>query len=218
MNYFNGHISRTTDLNSYRNQANYVRFFSHLVLFFRGLGQSQSIQQPNLPLEACTKVIDAYVQILQLNDEPELVALYASQLQADNAVEAYAQFLACEWFSNIRILADGIGQTAISAESSRSERQQALSRTREHDLDFASVAIRTTQIIIETSLSPPELNRDLLFSPELPESAAIESLVRSLEWLSFDRATYVEALLQSNALIRWFMSQCFSLSLSNSAD
>lgn len=30
--------------------------------------------------------------------------------------------------------------------------------------------------------------------------------MRSVEWISFDRATYVEALLQTNALVRWFMS------------
>lgn len=79
---------------THRNQADLIRFFAHLILFFRGL--SQTTQLPALPLEPCTKILDAYVHILQLNDKPELVALYASQLQADNAVEAYAQFLACK--------------------------------------------------------------------------------------------------------------------------
>lgn len=85
----------------HRNQADLIRFFAHLILFFRGLGQGN--QQYNLPLEPCTKIIDAYVQILQLNEKPELVALYASQLQADNAIEAYAQFLACKHCS-IRVM------------------------------------------------------------------------------------------------------------------
>lgn len=169
-----------------QNQADLIRFFAHLVLFFRGLDDGQ---QSTLPLDACTKIIDAYVQVLQLNDKPDLVALYASQLQADNAIEAYAQFLA-----------------TISPTSSQEERQLALLRTRDHELDFASVAIRTTQLIIESSLSPPELDRELLFRPDVPQSDVVESLVRSIEWLMFDRATYVEALLQANALIRWFMS------------
>jgi nuclear pore complex protein Nup107 len=34
-----------------------------------------------------------------------------------------------------------------------------------------------------------------------------EILLRSLEWITFDRLTYPEALVQSNALVRYFLGE-----------
>ena len=74
-----------------RSIAHLIRFFAHLVLFLRQLG---------IPVtqESGDKILDAYVNVLKDNDKGELVALYASNLDEENEVESYAQYLAGKSF------------------------------------------------------------------------------------------------------------------------
>jgi nuclear pore complex protein Nup107 len=104
--------------------------------------------------------------------------------------------------------------TAISAQSDRATRRDALFKCKETGIDFALVAIRVVELIVAEALEEsPELDSSRLFNPAVALSHQQLQLIRSLEWLSFDRATYVQAHLQANALIRWFLGkfQCLLL-------
>ena len=65
-----------------------VRFFAHLVLLLRTLGQT-------VPDEAANTIIQAYLRILEREGNDELVAMYAACLREGNGEESYARFLRC---------------------------------------------------------------------------------------------------------------------------
>lgn len=66
-----------------------MRFFAHLVLLLRHLDQPLDEEQSN-------RIVKAYVQVLEMEGKDELVALYASELRTESAVETYAQYLLCK--------------------------------------------------------------------------------------------------------------------------
>lgn len=70
-----------------RTLAHLLRFFSHLILVLRLL------KQP-LPEDAANRILEAYVHVLEAHDQDEnLIAFYASNLEQQSAVESYARFL-----------------------------------------------------------------------------------------------------------------------------
>lgn len=71
-----------------RQYARVVRFFAHLTLYLRLLNWT-----PMPDSVVCNSILKAYVEILEGLGEDELVALYASSLEAESATESYAHYL-----------------------------------------------------------------------------------------------------------------------------
>ncbi|KDE06383.1 hypothetical protein MVLG_03290 [Microbotryum lychnidis-dioicae p1A1 Lamole] len=171
--------------------AHLLRFFTHLILVLRLL------KQP-LPTHAANRILEAYISVLEANDQSEsLIAFYASQLDSTSAIESYAHFL-----------------LTFGPDSDRQSRKVALLKASEHGLDLAAIACRTVELVLQDVRDDilPELNEDrrLGSSEAFDAYARIDAhqleLIRSLEWLTFDRRTYSEALTQANALTRYFLS------------
>lgn len=124
-----------------------TRFFAHLGLYLRLLGEK-------VPAEAMRTILEAYLQVLEVRNldslcerlhilnwfalsgcqgagQRELIALYAGAL-GENAVERYATFLA-----------------SLPLSVDANERRQALARAREHGLDVERVATATAERTIE---------------------------------------------------------------------
>jgi nuclear pore complex protein Nup107 len=94
-----------------RQYARVVRFFAHLTLYLRLLDWSPMPDQV-----VCNSILKAYVEILEKVGEDELVALYASSLEAESATESYAHYLKSEWLketSQTEQDADTIGIDAL---------------------------------------------------------------------------------------------------------
>lgn len=75
-----------------RQYAHLVRFFAHLTLYLRLLNW-----KPMPDATVCNSILKAYVSILEELGEDDLVALYASSLEAESATESYAHYLKSEW-------------------------------------------------------------------------------------------------------------------------
>ncbi|KAK4050269.1 Nucleoporin nup84 [Microbotryomycetes sp. JL201] len=164
--------------------AHLLRFFAHLILVLRLMKQT-------LPEHATNRILEAYVQVLEASEQDEsLIAFYASNLDQSSAVESYARFL-----------------LTFGPDSDKQSRKLALLQAREHGLDLAKIACRTVELILsDLQNNLPDLDA---FGP-LDAHARVDArqleLIRSLEWLTFDPATYTDALQQANALARHFLS------------
>jgi nuclear pore complex protein Nup107 len=66
-----------------------LRFFAHLVLVLRALGQS-------VPDDAANLILQAYVSVLQQEGNDQLVAMYAACLREGSGEQSYARFLRCK--------------------------------------------------------------------------------------------------------------------------
>lgn len=118
-----------------------------------------------------------------------MIAFYASHLDDSSAIESYARFL----------------QT-FGPETDLASRQAALLKAREHGLDLKKIACRTVELVLSSIWEDlPEMSTGSAFDAYAGLSARELALIRSLEWLIFDRSTYPEALTQANALIRYFL-------------
>ncbi|GAA5933388.1 uncharacterized protein JCM15063_001302 [Sporobolomyces koalae] len=167
--------------------AHLLRFFAHLILVLRLL------KQP-LPSYAANRILEAYVHVLEANDQDEgLIAFYASCLEEESAVESYARFL-----------------LTFGPDSDITSRHVALRKCLDHNLSLPAIARRTVTLILSSALSS---------SPSLPSSARAQAvdayarvdasqleLIRSLEWLTAEKETYIDALSEANALTRYFLS------------
>ncbi|CAO1636969.1 unnamed protein product [Parajaminaea phylloscopi] len=183
--------------------AHLVRFFAHLVLYLRLLGTVE------LPASSCNSILRHYVEVLehvvgskgasQMDAaEGDLVAMYASSLERESAEESYAHYL------------KGLNDTATAA-----EKQDALLRAKQHELDVAAVARLVVQVIFSESfpllqqqshsLAPDALSADTTTRVDL--TPAESRLVSSIEWLTFLPGTRHDAVFQSNALMRALLSR-----------
>ncbi|KAN0063900.1 Nucleoporin nup84 [Thecaphora frezii] len=163
--------------------ARILRFFSHLILYFRLL------QQP-LPDMACNEILAAYVQVLEMAGEDSLVAMYASSLEPQSATVSYAHFL-----------------KSMDVNASIEAKREALLRAQEHQLDLAAVARCTVSMVFDdlfctvSTDGPFDLTQ---FDTQLEPNE--DALIRCIDWLTFCEPTYADAILQSNALMRLFLS------------
>lgn len=95
-------------------------------------------------------------------------------------------------------------QTAFGLESTSEERRSALMGAATNGLDVGAIARRTVEYILE-DLSFEWLDRPLSMNVSARLDPREAELVRSVEWLSFAETTYVDALQQANALVRFFL-------------
>lgn len=162
--------------------ARLVRFFAHLALY------CHLVEMP-LPVPLRAPILNAYVGVLQRAGEScELVALYASSLEPENAHQVYADFLC-----------------AMDPDTSLEERRHALVQVQPYGMDPAIVARKTVELVL-TALVPiiaeeaeiREWNASLSFDER--------RLILSVDWLTFFDATYPDAVVQANAMMRVFMS------------
>ncbi|KAI8970749.1 nuclear pore protein 84/107 [Trametes punicea] len=160
-----------------------TRFFAHLCLFL------QMIDMPVSPF-ATQIILEAYLQVLEVAGQRELIAMYAGAL-GDNAVERYALFL-----------------TSLELSADINERRLALTRAREHGLDIERVAVVTAERTIEKAFSilpPTKGPLPFISGMEPPPTEPEWLLVRSIEWTTFLESTYDTALEQANVILRYFL-------------
>ncbi|GAA6058971.1 hypothetical protein JCM10212_001681 [Sporobolomyces blumeae] len=167
--------------------AHLLRFFAHLILVLRLL------KQP-LPAYAANRILEAYVHVLEANDQEEnLIAFYASCLEAESAVESYARFL-----------------LTFGPDSDVTSRHVALRKSLDHNLSLPAIARRIVTLVLSSALSAPQPPRTSARAQAVDAYARIDArqseLIRSLEWLTAEKETYVDALSQANALTRYFLA------------
>ncbi|GAA5895279.1 Nup84p [Sporobolomyces salmoneus] len=167
--------------------AHLLRFFAHLILVLRLL------KQP-LPSYAANRILEAYVHVLEANDQDEnLIAFYASCLEEESAVESYARFL-----------------LTFGPDSDVSARHLALRKCLEHNLSLPAIAKRTVTLILSSALSSPPPLATSAREQAVDAYARVDGrqleLIRSLEWLTAEKETYIDALSEANALARYFLA------------
>ena len=119
--------------------ARFVRFFAHYILFARLVQEQEAKEMRSASDLAANSILRLYVELLEeAGQEDDLVALYASSLDAQNAIDSYAQYLKS-------LDADVAADVAI--------RRSALLRAKDHDLDLPAVARRTVALIFDDPLS-----------------------------------------------------------------
>ncbi|BGP17798.1 hypothetical protein JCM10213_001701 [Rhodosporidiobolus nylandii] len=168
--------------------AHLLRFFAHLILSLRLL------KQP-LPSYAANRVLEAYVKVLEANDQDEsLVAFYASALEKQSAVESYATHLL----------------SAFGLQHDLATRRLALLSARDHGLSLFAIALRTVELILSDTLAslPPSAlsGQGSGLEPYERVSEEQQRLVWGVEWLLMEQETYEEGLRWANSLARWFLS------------
>ncbi|KAH7906565.1 nuclear pore protein 84/107 [Hygrophoropsis aurantiaca] len=160
-----------------------TRFFAHLCLFFQMIDIS-------VPPLATQVILEAYLQVLELAGQRDLIAMYAGAL-GDNAVERYAMFL-----------------TSLELSADIDERRLALTRARDHGLDIHRVAIVTAERTIEKAFDIiPPLRGPLpsIIALQPPPSDVEKLLLRSIEWTTFMDDIYDTALEQATVILRYFL-------------
>ncbi|CDZ96991.1 Nuclear pore complex, rNup107 component (sc Nup84) [Phaffia rhodozyma] len=164
-----------------------LRFFAHLVLYLRLLDKSPPVEFANI-------ILQAYLDVLEKEGRTELVAVYAGSLGERHAEESYSRFL-----------------KDMNPRVSKEEKSVALFRAKENGLDLVEVAKITVRLIMgEAFIALPGLEHpepDITdFDTNVIEGGQDWILIRSLEWLTVSDETFPEALIQSNALVRYFLA------------
>ncbi|UZJ51384.1 hypothetical protein CBS101457_000704 [Exobasidium rhododendri] len=171
-----------------RQYARVVRFFAHLTLYLRLLDWS-----PMPDSVVCNSILKSYVEILEQLGEDELVALYASSLEAESATESYAHYL-----------------KMMDVNERMETKRIALLRAESHDLDVAAVAISTVTMIFDEVFPSmmPNLTSSNTPLSELSLSITFleERLIRAIDWLCIHDSTHREAIVHINILMRLFLT------------
>ncbi|WVR07722.1 hypothetical protein IAU60_004764 [Kwoniella sp. DSM 27419] len=162
-----------------------VRFFAHLVLTLRTLGQ-------NVPDSAANAILQAYLTILEREGNDQLVAMYAACLREGSGEESYARHL-----------------RDMDINATREQRMEALSRAKQHNLDVAVIAKETVRMILSEAFEDiPALSTA---EPDITATSVSLSerdvyLIRSIEWLTMMPETIGEALIKANDVARYFLA------------
>ncbi|KAK8853177.1 hypothetical protein IAR55_003879 [Kwoniella newhampshirensis] len=162
-----------------------IRFFAHLVLVLRTLGQT-------VPDTSANAIVQAYLMILEREGNDELVAMYAACLREGSGEESYARFL-----------------RAMDPSATREARREALSRAKQHNLDVAVIAKETVRMVLSEAFNDiPSLS---VAEPDITAVSVGLSerdvhLIRSIEWLTMMDETMGEALIKSNDVARYFLA------------
>ncbi|PKI84884.1 Nup84p [Malassezia vespertilionis] len=161
--------------------ARYVRFFAHLVLY------CHLVHMP-LPISLRAPILNAYVSVLQrANQSSELIALYASSLDTEDAHVVYAEFLC-----------------SMDGDTPLEDRRNAILQAQPYGLDPAIVA-RCAVDMIFAEMLPQIAQQGMTSEWDAALGADERRLVLSIDWLTFFDATFPDAVLQTNRLLRIFM-------------
>lgn len=188
--------------------AQLLRFFSHLILFYRLIAPSSAVPLPALPNDAASAIIEGYIDVLQAHEKsPSLIAFYCTELDVAHAIDVYSRYL------QARFTSDSLNGPS-DEHTDRTRRHAALQAANSNGLDMASIAKRVTEITVESiSMELPDFSAakasfglDALVSSSQASEKEVD-LIRSVDWLTFDPSTYQEALCHANALIRYFLSK-----------
>ncbi|WVQ84716.1 hypothetical protein IAT38_006873 [Cryptococcus sp. DSM 104549] len=161
-----------------------LRFFTHLALILRTLNQP-------LPDAAVNYIIQAYLQVLEREGNDKLVAMYAACLREGSGEESYARFL---W--------------SMDPSATKEARAEALNRAKQHNLDVALIAKETVRLTLQEAIGGTHFAST---QPDIvPVSVGLTErdvvLIRAIEWLTILDETIVDALVESNRLVRHFLS------------
>lgn len=181
---FHNQLKSASEEFTTENLSHLIRFFAHLILFLKSIDQK-------VDNEASNAIIRSYVQVLEMEKKHDLIAFYVAELQQESGVETYAKYL-----------------ISLGPSADRQTRRIALLRAMEHGLDLSRVACTavtmTLKDINEAKLQPNRQHGLNWYNNELTDKQT--ELIRSLEWLTIDRVTYFDALVQANSLIRYFLA------------
>ena len=154
-----------------------IRFVTHLILALRAMNVA-------LPEDAANSIIQAYVELMVSTEQSETVALYASQLPNDLAIESLARF----W-------------STVEAEDVRRDQ---LRLAHSLGLDINTTMLRSVEMVYERTLEVLPVGDAVqeVNSPLLEEEA---KCIRALEWLRLDDTLQKQLIILGNVLFRRFL-------------
>ena len=185
----------------------HLRFFTHVIIFLRDLGllERERLSWPEHDADkhrynfVCgNKIIQAYIAQLIAQKSPktyEYIARYTFELDRETQVVTYAEFL------------NDIKDTET--------RRQCLQFAEDARLDVSRITKLVVENITKTGLAPADVggfgttananaNAGVLRDSKI--SPADRSKIQSIEWLTFHRSDKLEAMKQSNKIMREFIS------------
>eukprot|EP00040_Diaphanoeca_grandis_P031914 m.192200 g.192200 ORF g.192200 m.192200 type:complete len:919 (-) comp32455_c1_seq1:40-2796(-) len=177
----------------------HLRFFAHVIIFLR------DVQLLERDERACTSedslrrwrhsndVIYAYVSYLIEQKQPthyEFIAKYTAELSAATQVQCYAQFLndIKDTDTRRRCLqyADDAG---LEVSKITKEVVENMTKTRDDNIDESMVTLAVSSQGLDLKISKND-----------------QMKIQSIEWLTFHESDRLEALVQSNAVMREFLA------------
>ncbi|KAJ1922165.1 Nucleoporin nup84 [Mycoemilia scoparia] len=171
---------------SANNRSETLRLTTHIILYLRDLGFT-------LPDDACNTILTSYIQNLISTGHRNLVALYTSKLPASIQPDIYAEFL-------------------VTINDELTTRQDFLKQADSWGIDVETVAKTTVEIIkLKHPFKCPIYGHTInvptitLTSVSVPPQDL--ELIRSLEWIAYDKSMYKHLLLQTTAMARRFLLQ-----------
>lgn len=193
----------------FRNLAQLLRFFTHLILFYRLILPTASTELPALPEDSSAAIIEGYISVLQAHGAlPELIAFYCTALDQQQATDVYSRYLHAEFSASNDTEPD-------EEQSDRAQRYAALQAAASNGLHIPDIVRRVTELTVDgVSANLPDFAaatasfglEAILASTQASDKEV--DLIRSVEWLTFDETTHREALAHANALIRYFLCAC----------
>ncbi|XP_068132812.1 nuclear pore complex protein Nup107 isoform X2 [Hyperolius riggenbachi] len=155
-----------------------LRFMTHLILFFRTLGQQTKE-------EVSVEVLKTYIQRLIADKHVKLIAFYVSHLPQELAISQYAAFL-----ENV---------------TEPEQRHQCLELAKEAGLDVATITKRVVENTRKKD-GGEFAHHDLAPAMDSATSEEDRAKIDVIDWLVFDPSQRAEALKQSNAIMRKFLA------------
>ena len=122
-----------------------LRFFAHLVLVLRSLGQP-------VPDTAANIILQTYLGVLEQEGDHSLIAMYAACLREGNGEDSYARILRCESRLPVSRRSECLF-LAMDPNSTKEAKMEALQRAKQHNLNVATIATETVRMILEAVFS-----------------------------------------------------------------
>ncbi|KAJ1561571.1 hypothetical protein HK096_004182, partial [Nowakowskiella sp. JEL0078] len=167
------------------NYPQILRFVAHLGLALRIGGFP--VMQDNLDF-----AISAYIELLIASQKGKLVALYTAHLPVMKQIEKYSSFLS-RINDHFKI------------------RYEYLQLARSQSLDVHSIANRTVDKIFSNGVFmeplPEQISSVHIFGLKDPVSELDRIQIRAIEWVTWEKIQYVDALSKVNTLMRRFLVQ-----------
>lgn len=165
-----------------------LRFFVHFVLFFKEIDLINTRTRENLSVTILESYIDYLINLRQI----ELIATYVSNLPRTNQIATYAKLLA-------KI-------------TDKEKRELCIKYGKEANLDIEMITKTVVENIRVEGLNTDMDEEETMFNA----NSSIQRVgtltneddlkkIDALDWLFFNQIQYIELLLQSNALMRYFI-------------